>query len=97
MRHKMALILLVALAALAFVAVRRADNKSKFVELPDAVRRGLLLESVYGIGTVESSKSFALKLAVASTVKTLYVKEGDQVKRGQKLVDLEGVGSFSSP
>lgn len=96
-RYKIWLVLLLIAAAAIGFALKKGNSSSRFAPLPDPVSRGVLLESVYGIGTVASNRSFALKLGVASTVKALYVKEGDRVKRGQKLVDLEGVGPFFAP
>ena len=96
-RYKILLLIVICALVLGGFLARRVKNNSQFVELPDPVKRGVLLESVYGIGTVESNKTFSLKLAVASLVKSLYVKEGDQVKKGQKLVELEGVGTFFAP
>lgn len=64
--------------------------------LTDPLRKGPIMESVYGIGTVTADKSFQLKPGVTTTVERLFVKEGDQVKRGQKLVDLDSA-RFSAP
>src|SRR3989338_7440611 len=60
--------------------------------LTDPIKRGSVIESVYGIGTVTATKSYQLKLGVTSTIRRLYVKEGDQVGKGQALVDLDGTG-----
>jgi hypothetical protein len=54
------------------------------------------VESVYGIGMVTATRSFQLKLGVTSTIRRLFVREGDQVRRGQQLADLDGV-PFSAP
>lgn len=86
------LLLVIAAVALALFA-RRGDS----VELSEPIRRGPVIESVYGIGTVTATRSFQLKTAVPSTVRTIYVQEGDRVQRGQRLVDLDGVGSFRAP
>ncbi len=67
---------------------RRAD--STFVE---RVKRGNLIESVYGIGTVGANKSFVFKVGVPTTIRNVFVKEGDFVKAGQEIVELEGVHS----
>lgn len=59
----------------------------------ERVQRGNLIESVYGIGTVVSNKTFQFKVGVPTTIRSVYVKEGDSVKAGQKIVELEGVYS----
>lgn len=64
--------------------------------LSEPIQKGAIVESVYGIGTVTATKSFQLKLGVTSTIQRLFIKEGDQVKRGQKLMDLDGV-VFNAP
>ena len=93
-RAFVALITLVAVAAVLLVVVaRRSDS----VELSEPLRRGKVIESVYGIGTVTATRSFQLKTAVPSTVLNIYVQEGDRVQRGKRLVDLDGVGSFRAP
>lgn len=64
--------------------------------LSEPIQKGAIVESVYGIGTVTATKSFQLKLGVTSTIQRLLIKEGDQVKRGQPLVNLDGV-VFNAP
>lgn len=53
-------------------------------------RTGPIIEAVYGLGTVVSRKIFHLKIGVISSISKLYVKEGDLVKSGTLLADLEG-------
>jgi multidrug efflux pump subunit AcrA (membrane-fusion protein) len=64
--------------------------------LTEPIRKGPIVESVYGIGTVTATRSFQLKLGVTGTIRRLFVKEGDAVKRDQKLVDVDGV-PFNAP
>ena len=87
----------VALLIIAGVAVAIFANRADSVELSEPIRRGSVIESVYGIGTVTATRSFQLKTAVPSTVRELHVQEGDYVRRGQRLVELDGVGSFRAP
>jgi macrolide-specific efflux system membrane fusion protein len=60
-------------------------------------RKGPVIEAVYGIGTVTAERTYQLKLGVTSTVRSLAVREGDEVRAGQTLVELEGSGSFRAP
>ncbi len=74
--------------------------RKKFVKdliLTDPIKRGSIVESVYGIGTVTATKSYQLKLGITSTIKKLYIKEGDHVEKGQSLVDLDGTGVLTAP
>ncbi len=65
--------------------------------LTEPLKKGPVIESVYGIGTVTAFKTYQVKLGVTSTIRNLHVKEGDPVKRGQPLVDLEGPVSVTAP
>jgi multidrug efflux pump subunit AcrA (membrane-fusion protein) len=50
---------------------------------------GPITESVYAISSVKSEWYYSLKMGVLSTVKTYYVKEGDFVNSGDKLLQIE--------
>lgn len=75
-------------------AVRR--NRAANLALLE-VRQGPIVEAVYGIGTVTARQIYNLKLAVNSTVRGLFVKEGDFVKAGAPLIYLEGAVTFKAP
>lgn len=61
------------------------------------VKKGTIIDAVYGIGTVNAKNTYALKLGVTSRISALYVQEGDEVKAGQPLVALEGLTQFRAP
>jgi membrane fusion protein, macrolide-specific efflux system len=63
----------------------------------EPLKKGTICEAVYGIGTVTANQSFQLKSGVTTTIRKLYVKEGDLVKKGDRLVDLEGTTLFTAP
>lgn len=94
-RHKQMLIAAGALLLIVVMVVSRARKNSK--QLLGTVTVGSIVDAVYGIGTVTAAKTFQLKLAVASTLRNLYVKEGDFVRAGAPLVYLEGVAAFRAP
>ena len=71
----------------------RFFSRNSIPSFVERVQRGNLIESVYGIGTVVSNKTFQFKVGVPTTIRSVYVKEGDYVKAGQKIVELEGVYS----
>lgn len=60
------------------------------------VKRGTIVNSIYGIGTLTVQRSQQIKSGVTTRINRFYVKEGDVVKRNQKLVELDGVGTFSA-
>jgi macrolide-specific efflux system membrane fusion protein len=54
------------------------------------VEKGTLIEAVYGIATVTADKSYTLKVAQSNVVSRVFVKEGQRVKKGDALVEIEG-------
>lgn len=52
-------------------------------------KKGDVVESIYGLGTVTSDKVFHVRSGVTLFVKKLYVKEGDTVKVGHPLIQLD--------
>ncbi len=79
------------------VVFRLANKKADGNLISEPIQKGKIIESVYGIGTVSATRSFQLKSGITTSVRKLYVKEGDNVHRGDKLVDLDDVGGFSAP
>ena len=59
--------------------------------LTNPLARGQIIQSVYGIGTVMTNKSFQIRLGVISTIHELYVKEGDTVKKSDKLAKIDEI------
>lgn len=60
-------------------------------------KNGPVTESVYAISTVKSEWNYSLRLGVISSVEKYFVKEGDEVKSGDKLLAIEGGTIFRSP
>lgn len=60
-------------------------------------KKGEVLEAIYGLGKVVSDETFEVKVGVVTSVEDLYVKEGDQVSRKQKLIELDGQRIFHAP
>ncbi len=95
-RHKKSLIFLVIIliaAGIAYYYLRH--KKDNFITAK--VTRGPIIEAVYGIGTVNTYRTYQLKVGVNSTIQQLNVLEGDFVKRGTKLLTLDGVREFFAP
>ena len=59
--------------------------------LSSPLERGKIVDAVYGIGTVTATRSFSIKPGVVTTLRNLYVKEGDSVRKGQNLLDIDNV------
>lgn len=97
--RKHRLLVLAATAALVVSAIVFALRAQQLEAqtLSPPLSRGAIIESVYGIGTVRAAHSFELKTGVGATIERLYIQEGDTVKRGQRLVQLSGVGTFTAP
>jgi HlyD family secretion protein len=55
------------------------------------VEQGALVASTFGIGTVEARRSYALGPTAASRVARVFVDQGDAVKGGQLLAELDPV------
>lgn len=61
-------------------------------------RVGKITESVYAISTVKSEWYYSLRLGVISTVEQYYAKEGELVKKGDKILKIEENGTiFRTP
>lgn len=63
----------------------------------EVIQRGVIVSSVYGIGTLTAERSFSIKSGVTSTLHQQFVREGQIVVKGEKLVELEGIGRLSAP
>lgn len=57
--------------------------------LSEPLARGSIVQSVYGIGTVTANRVYDVKPGIVKYVGAIYVREGDSVKKGQKLFVLD--------
>jgi membrane fusion protein, macrolide-specific efflux system len=62
----------------------------------DPLKKGTIIQSVYGIGTVTAVKSYQIKSGVTDRIDELYVLEGDTVKKGDPLLRLDHV-KYTAP
>jgi len=62
-----------------------------------APKIGPINEAIYGLGTVKTDEKFSFKVAIPKTIKDLYVKEGDLVSIGQKLLAFDDGMIVKSP
>lgn len=60
-------------------------------------RYGSIVESIYGLGKVKTDKVFEVKLAVVKILERLYVRQGDDVNKNDRLVRFGGDLLFRAP
>lgn len=61
------------------------------------IKTGDLTEAIYGLGKVKSRNRFEVRLGVTSTVEKVFVREGDFVKNGAKLIEFDSRATFRAP
>ena len=74
-----------------FYFYRRDQTK---IKVPP--KKGNIVESIYGLGTVIADKKFHVRTGLALTLRQMFVKEGDHVRAGQVLMLLDSV-SMKTP
>lgn len=67
----------------------RIQSRHDQDEVSAPLERGAIIQSVYGIGTVVANRSYQLKPGVTTMLSAVYVKEGESVKRGDRLVRID--------
>ena len=60
-------------------------------------RMGPVVEAVYGLGTVIAPRTYQVKTAVNQSIREIYVKEGDLVASGARLMRLDDSGVSRAP
>jgi macrolide-specific efflux system membrane fusion protein len=58
---------------------------------------GPITEAIYGLGTVTSKDKFSFKVGVPKTIRSLYVREGQQVEKGEKILQFDDETVVKSP
>jgi multidrug efflux pump subunit AcrA (membrane-fusion protein) len=81
-----ALLCLMLIITLTFCLYKKKQPQEN---LSAPLKKGSIIECVYGIGTVKANKSYQLKSGIASKINNIFVKEGDLVKKGDKLIEME--------
>lgn len=59
-------------------------------------KRGDVVETIYGLGTVAADRTFNVKAGVTVAVNRVFVTEGEKVNRGQAIVQLDS-STLKSP
>ena len=60
-------------------------------------KRGDLQEAVYGLGKVKTDKRYEVIVGILTTVKKIFVEEGQSVKAGDMLLQLDSASFFRAP
>ena len=89
-----ALLLALSASILTYKLKTLSSNKDL---LSEPIKKGSVLDSVYGIGMVTATHSFSFKSGISCTVEKILVQEGDTIKKGQALLELAGVGKVRAP
>lgn len=84
-RHPFLSLVLVALTAggISYANILKTRSQG---HLTPPLTRGRAVQAVYGIGTVIANRSFQVKGGITSHLDGSFVNEGDQVRRGDRLV-----------
>ncbi len=56
-----------------------------------AAKKGSIVESIYGLGTVMSDQVYSVKVGTPLTVQKIFVKEGEPVQAGDSLMQVDDV------
>lgn len=85
------IILLVVIFAVGYFAVSKLflNKSNKTTYQTEKVTKGNLIVTVTGSGTVASTNSSNITTEATGVVKNIYVKDGDTVKTGDKIAELE--------
>lgn len=86
-------LIIIVLGIISAVLILRGNKNGNTV----LVEKGSIVEAVYGIGTVTANQSYVLKVAVATNVENIFVKEGDKIKKGASLIKFVDTPLFRAP
>lgn len=93
--HKIWFFIITPIAILlgAYLGFSIKNNNVEYV----SPKTGDITESIYGLGKVKTDQVYEVKIAVIKTLEKRYVKEGDFVEKGAKLVRLQDNLIFNAP
>ncbi len=61
------------------------------------IKESKITDAIYGLATIDSDEIFRYRVGITSLIKKLNVKEGDQVKKGDVLIQLSEGATIRSP
>lgn len=81
--------LLVAVVIFGSIFLSRTFVERSQGEITDPLKVGNIVDAVYGIGTVTAARSYSIKPGVVTSISSVYVKEGDYVRKGDRLIKID--------
>lgn len=78
-----------------YFTVTRIRSAPRLIELP--LKKTNIVRTVYGLGTVQADRIYQLKIGIAANILNLYVKEGDTVRKGDRLVQFDQLPVMTAP
>ncbi len=64
--------------------------------LTEPLKKGRVVDAVYGIGTVTALHSYSIKPGITQNLRSLFAREGDLVKKGGKLATIDQI-TYTAP
>jgi membrane fusion protein, macrolide-specific efflux system len=95
MRHRFLTLVIVGSLLAVSVLWNRMQQRSAGT-FSEPLKRGVIIESVYGIGTVTANRSFQIRPGVSVAIHEIFVNEGNIVKKGDSLIRLDD-NIYSAP
>lgn len=86
---KKIIVALVITSILLVIGYKVISHKKQAASNIILVRKGSIVQAVYGLGTVTARHSYTLKAGIVDGITKLYVTEGQAVKKGQALLKTE--------
>ena len=93
-KKRAALTAAILLVAVVLNAWRCMQNRSSQIAHPKIAP---IVDAVYALGTVKSEHVYSLRMGVTDGIVRLHVSEGEQVRKGQPLLNTEAGVSFHAP
>lgn len=75
------------------LAVLRATSSPETV----SPKRGKIVDAVYALGKVKSWRHYDLRIGILTTVRQLHVREGEEVEKGDPLIQFSDSALFRAP
>jgi len=82
------LTIVIVLGGSGYLIYSKVNSKTKVTYKTTTVTKGTLVTSISSTGTITSSNKTSITTGATGTIKNVYVKNGDTVKKGQKIADI---------
>ena len=95
-RLVLALVGIIALLIILGVAIGAHFKQKKEAKYAKP-KRGSIVEAIYGLGKVKTHRKYELKIGVMSTVRKVFVDEGDSVTKGDPIIKFADLRLYKAP